>query len=82
VQLPPGLRCVFEFRHESWFTDEVHELLRTRNAALCIADTETGTTPLVATADFGYFRLHDEGYSADDLKQWSRTMTQLGARTS
>ena len=48
-------------------------LLKTRNAALCIADTEKGTTPLVPTADFGYFRLRDEGYSPDDLTQWSRT---------
>ena len=54
-------------------------LLRTRNAALCIADTEKGTTPMVATADFGYFRLRDEGYSADDLTEWSETVRKLGA---
>jgi uncharacterized protein YecE (DUF72 family) len=34
---------------------------------------------LVATADFGYFRLRDEGYSADDLKEWSETVKKLGA---
>ena len=79
VLLPPGLRCAFEFRHASWFADDVFALLRTRNAALCIADTEKGTTPLVATADFGYFRLRDEGYSADDLKEWSETVKKLGA---
>ena len=38
------------------------------------ATPEKGTTPLVATADFGYFRLRDEGYSPDDLTQWSRTV--------
>ena len=79
VLLPAGLRCAFEFRHGSWFADPVYERLRARNAALCIADTEKGTTPLVATADFGYFRLRDEGYSTDDLKEWSRTVRRLGA---
>ena len=79
IRLPPGLRCAFEFRHASWFSEDVYALLRTRDAALCIADTETGTTPLVATADFGYFRLRDEGYSADELRGWRDTVRRLGA---
>ena len=70
--------CAFEFRHESWFADDVYARLQTRNAALCIADTEKGTTPPVATADFGYFRLRDEGYSDEDLKRWSETVKRLG----
>ncbi len=78
VLLPPGLRCAFEFRHVSWFTEDVYELLRTRNAALCIADTEKGTTPLVATANFGYFRLRDKGYLAEHLKEWRETVKRLG----
>ncbi len=78
VLLPPGIRCVFEFRHDSWFSEDVYDRLRARNAALCVADTEQGTTPAVATADFGYFRLRDEGYSKEDLKQWSQTITKLG----
>ncbi len=78
VLLPPGLRCAFEFRHDSWFADDVYQLLRSRNAACCIADTENGTTPLIATADFGYFRLRDEGYSEEDLRGWSQTVRRLG----
>jgi uncharacterized protein YecE (DUF72 family) len=77
VLLPPGFRCAFEFRHASWFAADVYALLGTRNAALCIADIEKGTTPLVATADFGYFRLRDEGYSTSDLKEWSETVKRL-----
>jgi uncharacterized protein YecE (DUF72 family) len=77
--LPAGLRFAFEFRHESWFSDDVYALLRTRNAALCIADTEKGTTPVVATADFGYLRLRDEGYSAEELAKWAETLKRLGA---
>ncbi|MBI3105900.1 MAG: DUF72 domain-containing protein [Candidatus Rokubacteria bacterium] len=78
AQIPPGLRCSFEFRHPSWFADDVYERLRARDAALCVADTEKGTTPLVATADWGYFRLRDEGYTAKDLEEWGRTITRLG----
>jgi uncharacterized protein YecE (DUF72 family) len=79
VLLPDGLRCAFEFRHDSWFTEDVYDRLKNKNSALCIADTEKGTTPLAATADFGYFRLRDEGYTDEDLKKWSETVKQLGA---
>lgn len=77
--LPPGLACAFEFRHPSWFDDDVLERLRAKNAALCIADSEKGTTPLVATADFGYLRLRDEGYTDDDLRRWVDSLRRLGA---
>jgi uncharacterized protein YecE (DUF72 family) len=67
---PEELKAAFEFRHPSWFSDDVYELLRSKNSALCIADTEKGTTPILTTADFGYFRLRDEGYSEEDLTKW------------
>jgi uncharacterized protein YecE (DUF72 family) len=76
--LPAGLACAFEFRHNSWLADDVYDRLRARNAALCIADSERGTTPLVATADFGYFRLRDEGYGEADLGRWAETIRRLG----
>src|SRR5437899_11621849 len=47
--LPGGMRAAFEFRHESWFDDEVFETLRACSAALCIADTEKLETPEVVT---------------------------------
>ena len=78
--LPPDLRCAFEFRHESWLADDVYDLLRRRNAALCIADGEAMSTPLVATADFGYLRLRDEGYTDADLGRWAETISGLGER--
>jgi len=79
ARLPRHRAFAFEFRHESWFSDDVYEALKAANAAVCIADTEKGTTPLAATADFGYFRLRDEGYSDDELAAWIGTMQQLGA---
>ena len=76
--MPPDLRCAFEFRHASWHDDDVYDVLRGRNAALCIADSEALSTPLVATADFGYLRLRDEGYADADLARWARTIRRLG----
>lgn len=69
--LPRGMKSAFEFRHESWFGDELFVTLRAKNAALCIADTEKLATPAVATADFGYFRLRDEGYAKKDIACWA-----------
>jgi len=77
--LPPDVRAAFEFRHASWFTDEVYARLRARNAALCIADNDEGATPAVATADWGYLRLRATGYSDGDLRGWLDTMRGIGA---
>jgi uncharacterized protein YecE (DUF72 family) len=60
----------FELRNETWFTDETYEALRARGAALCCADTEKGSTPLVATADWGYLRLRDAEYTEAELRAW------------
>jgi uncharacterized protein YecE (DUF72 family) len=78
--LPPGLRCAFEFRHASWFAEEVYERLRARNMALCIADNDDGATPAVATADFGYLRLRATGYADAALEAWLGTMRRIGTR--
>lgn len=78
AMVPPGMRCAFEFRHLSWFADEVYALLRSRNAALCIADTEDGSTPDVATASWGYLRLRDAGYSDSELDGWVATIARHG----
>ncbi|HEU0275056.1 MAG TPA: DUF72 domain-containing protein [Candidatus Udaeobacter sp.] len=70
--LPARVHAAFEFRHESWFDQEVFEMLRARGAALCIADTETLETPTVPTTDWGYLRLRREDYSKSDVERWAR----------
>lgn len=75
--LPSGLAAAFEFRHPSWHDEEVFALLRNRNLALCIADAGRLSTPLVSTADYGYFRLRDEGYQPADFDRWARTIGGL-----
>jgi uncharacterized protein YecE (DUF72 family) len=72
--VPAGVRVAFEFRHASWFDEEIYGILRARNATLCVADTEAGTTPLVATADFGYLRLRDRQYTREELLGWATTV--------
>lgn len=72
--LPTDLRCAFEFRHESWHSDEVFKVLEAGGAALCVADMGDKTTPIVPTARHAYFRLRDEGYGPDDLKRWAQTV--------
>jgi uncharacterized protein YecE (DUF72 family) len=75
-QMPPEVRAAFEFRHASWLEDDVYARLRAKNLALCIADTADATTPLVPTADYGYFRLRDEGYQESDIGGWAETIGQ------
>jgi uncharacterized protein YecE (DUF72 family) len=77
--LPRGVRAAFEFRHPSWFDDEVFDALRKRNLALCVADSEKLSTPVITTADYAYFRLRDEGYTPADIGEWARSISQLGA---
>ena len=67
----PDMRGAFEFRHKSWFDDEIFELLKSRNIALCIADTDTIATPKKTTADYGYLRLRREDYEASDVERWT-----------
>jgi uncharacterized protein YecE (DUF72 family) len=69
--LPADMRAAFEFRHESWLTDDVYRLLSDHKVALCIADFGDKTTPVMATARHGYFRLRDEGYTPADLERWA-----------
>jgi uncharacterized protein YecE (DUF72 family) len=69
--LPDGTRAAFEFRHASWLEPDVFDVLRARNVALCIADSEKMSTPVEPTADYGYFRLRDEGYQPEDLDRWA-----------
>jgi uncharacterized protein YecE (DUF72 family) len=75
-ELPPKVRAAFEFRHVSWLDDEVYRRLAARNLALCVADSERLSTPVRVTADYAYFRLRDEGYTPDGLKDWAATIAR------
>jgi uncharacterized protein YecE (DUF72 family) len=75
--LPEGHAAAFEFRHDSWFDDDVYQALRGAGAALCVSEREDGgPPPLVATAAWGYVRLRLETYSEADLARWAARVAE------
>jgi len=79
------LRLVFEFRHASWFTEEIYRLLRRHDVALCLADSARYPRHDVLTADFVYYRLHGRPelfvspYAEADLEREARQLQQYSA---
>ena len=79
--LPPKRRVAFEFRHQSWFEEEVFGLLRDHQAALCIAEADNDLgVPFVATGDWGYLRLRRLDYGDEELKNRLKLVREQGWR--
>jgi uncharacterized protein YecE (DUF72 family) len=75
--LPADVRTAFEFRHETWFDDEVLGLLRQKNCALVVSDTdEKPLTEIVSTAKWGYLRLRQTAYEENDLDEWLKRVRE------
>ena len=70
--LPADVRAAFEFRHDTWFDDEVYDALRAHGAALVTADTNEKNADIVSTAPFGYLRLRKDGYSDKKIVAWAK----------
>jgi uncharacterized protein YecE (DUF72 family) len=68
--LPRGVPAAFEFRHDSWFIEDVYALLKKYSTALCIHDADDRSTPLMTTAGFTYIRLRRSAYDADQRRLW------------
>jgi uncharacterized protein YecE (DUF72 family) len=84
--LPTGRHC-FEFRHESWFADEVYELLCRHDVALVIGDTpERWFQTHELTADWTFVRFHHgtrgrrSNYSERELEEWARRIETWARR--
>lgn len=76
--LPKENLVGFEFRHASWFDDEIYAILRDRDAALCIAETGESGDPdalVVPTASWGYLRLRRTEYAEGELERWATRVT-------
>ncbi len=69
--LPSGRRFTIEFRHPSWFDEDVITVLRAHDIALCVSEQEDFHAPLLATASWGYLRLHRFDYDAPALADWA-----------
>lgn len=78
--LPGSYRFAMEFRHESWFSEEVCELLRERRIAFCIQSHPKLPDSFYVTADFIYMRFHGvpklyvSSYSDEELERYSREL--------
>ena len=76
--LPRRWQAAIEFRHSSWFEDQVYAALREKQAALVIADHEDFETPAVPTTTWGYARLHRPSYTPGELERWAARLSGLG----
>ncbi len=68
--LPADRRFTIEFRHESWFDEDIFAELRAHDIALCISESEEFTGVNVGTASWGYLRLHRQDYDDATLSEW------------
>jgi len=75
--LPRGCQAAFEFRHPSWFDDEIFGQLQRHRAALCVAEAqESLQVPFVSTTDWGYLRLRRLDYGDPELRTWGKRITE------
>jgi uncharacterized protein YecE (DUF72 family) len=74
--LPPDRRYTIEFRESSWFSDDVYDALRARDVAMCIIEQPDFSCPVVATASWGYARLHRFDYDDRMLDTWAKTINE------
>ena len=81
--LPDDHRAAFEFRDDSWFADDVYDLLKSAGAALCLSErSDDAPPPLVETAPWGYVRLRLESYADDDLRRWAKRLRETAWHTT
>jgi len=74
--IPRGVKAAFEFRHKSWFADDIFSCLKQHNRALCVAETEERGTPDVVTADFCYYRYRKPEYTPEERQAMLRRMQE------
>lgn len=73
--VPKDWPVTLEFRHPSWFDDDVYAALRAKDAAFCVSDSEKISTPMVATAPWGYVRLRRQDYDQAANEDWADRIT-------
>lgn len=84
--LSPQYKNVIEFRHESWYTEEVYELLRSHNVIFCVVSAPELPEHIIETAETSYYRFHGRigwykyNYSDAELKQWAEAIKKTKAK--
>ena len=74
--LPRNWRAAFEFRHETWYDDDVYAALKAKNMALVAAEEDETPAHTVATADYGYLRLRKAAYTDAELASWAKQVKE------
>jgi uncharacterized protein YecE (DUF72 family) len=83
--LPRGHKHVIEFRHASWFAEDIYTILRRYRVGFCVFNMPKLTSPLIATTDFAYVRFHggdslySSNYSDGDMASWAEKIAGLAA---
>jgi len=81
---PQSVRHAIEFRNDTWYQGEVYDILCRHNAAFCVHDFQQMKVPVLATADFAYFRFHGTSgryvgsYGDEELDRWAGEMRRMG----
>jgi uncharacterized protein YecE (DUF72 family) len=74
--LPRDRRFAIEFREQSWFEEDVFDLLRERDIPMCLIDQPDFAAPFISTASWGYLRLHRFDYNEFALGEWAKRIAQ------
>jgi uncharacterized protein YecE (DUF72 family) len=84
--LSPDYKNVIEFRHQSWYSEKVHEALRAHNVTFCVVSSARVPHTVVQTAETAYFRFHGltggyrYNYSDEELRMWANAIKTSGAK--
>ncbi|QOG22974.1 MULTISPECIES: DUF72 domain-containing protein [Bradyrhizobium] len=87
-QLDPARRNVVEFRHKSWWNDEVYRAFRSAGIIFCSCSGPRLPDELIRTANEVYVRLHGpqrwyrHDYSDEELREWAKRIKASGAKHS
>jgi uncharacterized protein YecE (DUF72 family) len=85
-KLKKKFKLAFEFRHKTWFTDEVYNSLRKHKVAFVITNSPAWPSKVIKTCDFVYMRFHGRtklfasNYTNKELKDWAKTLKSLKAK--
>jgi uncharacterized protein YecE (DUF72 family) len=74
--LPKDKLMAMEFRHASWFVEEVFALLRAANVSLVAAETDEAAPHLIQAGSFGYLRLRKTAYAEGEIEAWARRIQE------
>jgi uncharacterized protein YecE (DUF72 family) len=69
--LPKDRLIAMEYRHASWFGEDVYDVLRQASVSLVVSETDEASAPLVQAGTFGYLRLRKTSYAEGEIQAWA-----------